>query len=149
MGRRGPARTPTIQLARRGSWLAKKRANEVQPPSGLPDAPAWLCESAVPLYNHLRENPGVQAVCTSADAETLARLADAYDSLNKCKTAQGIWKAFMGPNGAACIHPLQKLWLEASTLAGKIERDLGLSPSARAGLVDGHATRQVDSCFAM
>lgn len=148
MGARGPRPTPTETLRVRGSWRAGKRKNEPQPPSDIPAAPEWLSGPARLIYERMRKSAGIATVCTAADADTLAHLADCYDTMNRCKDAEGIWKAYVGPNGAACINPLQKHWLEVSALAMKLERELGLSPTARVGMTTGGIDRKVDSCFA-
>lgn len=101
------------------------------------------------IYERMRKSAGIATMCTSADADTLAHLADCYDTMSRCKDAEGIWKAYVGPNGAACINPLQKHWLEVSALAMKLERELGLSASARVGLTTTNDGKKLDSCFAM
>lgn len=42
MGKRGPAATPTTQLAARGSWRANQRGSEPKPLTDLPEPPEWI-----------------------------------------------------------------------------------------------------------
>lgn len=149
MGTRGPARTPTATLRARGSWRATARGDEPQPTGELPPAPDWLCDSAKLIYEALRGNAGIAALCTAADVSSVAHLSDCLDTMNRCKSAETVWEPFITGNGAAGLHPLQKLWIEASAQATKLEQQLGFNPSGRAGLAVGTMDKKFDSCFAM
>lgn len=145
MGQRGPKPTPTQLLKLRGSWLAKTRHREPQPPSELPPCPAWLDRASKELFRTLAKQLVEAGILTRLDRQALTRYC--VLSLRWRKMEQ-----FIQTHGETCeiyseadehgqrallkidLYPQVRL---ASTLATellRIENHFGLTPSARTAL---------------
>lgn len=160
MGERGPAPTPTSVLKYRGSWRAKERekAGEPTPEMGIPDPPAYLKGPALEKWNELAPQLNRMGVLAIVDAEALgrycrtwARWCAAEDFIAKHGTVYPImgWKPKPGGGyeerlAKMAQHPQVR---EASDLAdklGRLEREFGLTPSARARIRTGGADEGLD-----
>jgi phage terminase small subunit len=117
MGRRGPPRTPTALLKLRGSWRAKTRQDEPQPPPGLPVCPDWLNPEEAAEWQRLVALLAASDVVSVLDATELARY---------CRLLVK-WRNYKDPTrpGAVRIAP---------TLA-QLSAEFGLTPASRARVV--------------
>ena len=138
MGKRGPQRTPTSELAKRGSWLAKtdERKNEIDIaiPSAIPEPPAWLGGKAHDIWTELAAHLHSSGLLTNIDTHTLAlfasRLAEYLELVEHVKALEmGECKLDIS------TKDLLKARDAASTDTLRLAREFGLSPSSRSGLV--------------
>lgn len=113
----GPPKTPTNKLKLRGSWRGKTRRGEPQPPAGIPDAPAWLSAEAREAYTEVAAQLHGLGMMTMIDRNALARYAD-------------LWVSY-------CLSRDVNEQIKLSAELGKLERQFGLTPSARASLASG------------
>lgn len=139
MGKRGPAKTPTVILKRRGSWRGD-RPNEPQPGGNLPGPPKWLDRAAKQVYRQLAKHLTEMGVGKSPDSRALARYcrlwvrwkqADLfvrkYGETYPLKNDKGDVRCFMPFPQVTIMNQLSK------QLSG-LEGQFGLTPAARAGL---------------
>lgn len=145
MGLRGPAPTPSRLLALRGSRRAS-RPNEPVPEVVLPPAPDWLSDDAKAAYAHVGERLLAQEVVTLLDQNALARYATLWVRYRRCEE-------FVSKHGEAYVvrarprlhgelgdpigfktYPQAKLALVLSGELLRLEREFGMTPSARARL---------------
>jgi len=144
MGARGPSPTPTRRLQLRGSWRSKQRPNEPRPKRARPRAPASLGDEAKKLFLALVRQLYAQKVVASLDAQALARYSDLLVDY---------WKAseFVAKHGAVYVvrgkpgkdgepgqavgfrlYPQTALKIALASELLRLEREFGLTPSARA-----------------
>jgi len=143
MGKRGPKRTPTKVLARRGSWRARARekaGGEPRPESGRPTCPQWLTGEGRRAWHRLVRQLDAMGLLARCDQHALARYCriwqqwvaeqahviehgEVVDILNRDGAPVG-----EGPS----IH-LQNAQKHADQLL-RLEQHFGLTPSARASL---------------
>src|SRR5581483_7260694 len=81
MGRRGPPPTPTKILELRGSWRAKERPGEPQPPPGAPPMPEWLSEEARAEWQRMAPELEALGLLSVLDRAALAAYCQAYAEL--------------------------------------------------------------------
>ena len=138
MGKRGPQKTPTVELAKRGSWLAKttERQNELEivAPATIPAAPAWLGGPAHDIWEHIAPELHANGLLTNVDVHILGlfcarmgeylKLADQVEQVQRGELDLDIQ-----------MNDLIKARDTASTDALRLGREFGSSPAARAGLV--------------
>ncbi|MFO0931138.1 MAG: P27 family phage terminase small subunit [Planctomycetota bacterium] len=144
MGTRGPSPTPTRLLQLRGSWRAKQRVNEPRPRRTRPRPPATLGAEAKKGFLSLVRQLYAQHVVVGLDAQSLARYADLLVDY---------WKAaeFVAKHGAVYVvrgkparegeqgpaigfrpYPQMALKIALASELLRLEREFGLTPSARA-----------------
>jgi len=143
MGTRGPAPTPTQLLHLRGSWRAKQRGAEPKPRRTRPRPPASLSDDARKVFLALARQLHAQQVAVGIDAQSLARYSDLLVDY---------WKAaeFVAKHGAVYVvrgkpgkdgepaqavgfrvYPQMALKLGLASELLRLEREFGLTPSAR------------------
>ncbi len=139
MGKRGPQPTPTKVLKARGSWRGKTRHGEPEA-SGLPEPPGWLGEDARGIWNDAVERLTNMGVGRRIDSNAIARYATLLHRWVQCEQ-------FIAKNGTTIpvkddagrvvgVKELPHVG-RASRLADqllKLEREFGMTPSARAAL---------------
>ena len=140
MGERGPARTPTRVLALRGSWRAKTRALEPEPPPGRPRCPRWLAREAKRVWRDLLPQLDRMGLLARCDRLALARYCQMWAKWRECEE----WMSEHGdvyPEKDAegrvvglreYPHVARSIRLSEALL--RLEKQFGLTPSARAGL---------------
>lgn len=158
MGQRGPKPTPTKVLKLRGSWLAKTRDGEPQPPSELPPCPAWLDRASKELFRTLARQLVEAGILTRLDRQALTRycvLSIRWRKMEQFIQTHGeVCEVYSEPDDEGRrsllkidLYPQVRL---ASTLATellRIEHHFGLTPSARTALrveKAPHADRDTD-----
>ena len=150
MGERGPARTPTRVLALRASWRAKTRSGEVQPPAGKPRCPRWLKKEAKRAWKELvpqLEGMGILARC---DRNAIARYCQTlamWREANEWLAQHG--DVFPERDAAGRVvaireypHVARVIRLGEQLL--RLEKQFGLTPSARAGFDAPQRTTEVN-----
>ena len=146
MGSRGPSPTPSEVLKRRGSWRANTRPGEPKPEPARPKPPKWLGPKARQAFLYLSRHLDAMGVLTRLDQNALARYATLWVRYRKAEEfieKHGdtyVVRDKPGPNG----EPGQPVgfktypqWRHALALAQelvRLEREFGLTPSARARL---------------
>lgn len=78
MGRRGPKPTPTSILRARGSWRAKTRSREPQPPRARPTCPRWLRPDAKRTWRALVPQLQAMGVLAGIDRNALAQYCTVF-----------------------------------------------------------------------
>ena len=141
MGKRGPAKTPTAELKLRGSWRANERINEPVFDDGVPECPDWLRPEAKEAWDDvvpkLAAVPGLlKAIDENAlvvYCQTWAKWRECEDFLEKhgdvyaAKNAKGKVTGFVQ-------HPQVNTAIKLDAALFAMEKQFGLTPSARAGL---------------
>lgn len=147
MGKRGPSRTPTRLLELRGSWRAKTREGEPTPRRVKPRCPDWLSEDAKQTFAVVVRRLWAMEVGTRTDEEAIARYADLlvqYRRASEFITKHGdayVVRGRRGPNGEEGLpigfkpYPQAKRQEALATLLLRLEKEFGLTPSARAHFV--------------
>lgn len=137
MGKRGPRPLPAAVLERRGSWRANQaRENAPVPPEGAPKQPGWLpprskkyWKPAIAILEHMGVVTKAEEVLVGRYCETIAlwREMGAYIAKN------GSTGESYNKNGDPVKkkRPEAELYLAYSKQLLDIERELGLTPSAR------------------
>lgn len=140
MGRRGPPKTPTSVLALRGSWRAAKRTQEPKPDRAKPTCPTWLPAEAKAKWREIVPQLHAMGVLTKIDRGALARYCQTWalwrtciDFLNQRGTAHPI-KNSRGVVTGVRSYPQLRQANQLAEQLGRLEREFGLTPSARADL---------------
>ena len=90
MAKPGPAKTPTAELAKRGSWRAKlpDREDEIQVPAlrNAPDPPEWLSDGGGAIWRAHAQPAFAEGLLTALDVMAFGmmceRVADYYQRRN-------------------------------------------------------------------
>ncbi|MFM8387609.1 MAG: P27 family phage terminase small subunit [Planctomycetia bacterium] len=146
MAKPGPRPTPTQVLRLRGSWRSKRNPGEPQPEAARPEAPPWLSDGAKQVFDDYAERLHAAGVLTAVDELALARYADLcvqYRRASDFVAKHGdiyVVRGRRGPQGEEGLptgfktYPQAKRILQLAPLILQLERELGLTPAARAGL---------------
>ncbi len=140
MGERGPAPTPTRILQMRGSWRGKLRRNEPKPERKSPHCPAWLRKEAKRAWKEITPQLEAMGVLGRCDRSALARYCQTlakwreaeeflmeHGSVYPVKSADGsIVEIREYPQVGRAIRLAEQLL--------RLEKQFGLTPSARAGM---------------
>jgi P27 family predicted phage terminase small subunit len=140
MGKRGPQKTPTSVLGKRGSWRAQVRRGEPAPDAARPPKPPDLDDEESAKWDdmcHLLEGMGLLTV---ADGDGLAIYCRLWARM---MTAERVIKKhgqhFIAKDSkerVTGVNIYPQVWL-ANKLARQLTqlgREFGLTPSARADL---------------
>jgi len=148
MGRAGKQKTPTKELAARGSWHAKKpeRRNELVarrlPSSTQP--PAYLSPEAADIWREYAEASISEGVLTILDVPTFGMMCETIAEYNAARDqvlAEGISVII---RKQPALNPAVKVRDEASARALRYFRELGLTPPSRIGLPVTKPTQATD-----
>ena len=142
MGARGPRPQPSAVLKMRGSqlWNRERDAREAKGPAGAPDEPDWLDEEAKRAWNVLVPMLEAMRVLTRIDGNALARYCRLWSRWRQAekwieekgemypiRNEDGSVKCFQQWPQVAIAHKLAEQLI-------RLEREFGLTPSARARL---------------
>ena len=133
MGKRGPQKTPTEILERRGSWLAPLRDDAPRAESGIPAPPESMPEELLPRYRSFAEQALALGVMTFTDGDMLTQLAEvdeAYWRTLAILSQQGEYVPHEKQGFVA--HPATKRFDQLREARRRMLREFGLSPSSRA-----------------
>jgi len=137
---RGRQPTPTSILKLRGSWRAKTRPHEPQPPALRPACPQWLDGEARTLWKHLTPQLVELGVLTLLDRNALTRYVVAWTEWKTCReslAAHGSFYNVYSQEGLLLrvrTHPLAVRELQLSRHLLELEQQFGMTPSGRAKL---------------
>ena len=145
MGKRGPKPLPAAELKRRGSWLAKPRAESEMPaPLGQPPMPRWIDRKAQTLYRTLTRELDRSGVLSTIDQGALGRYCELFslwrDAALDVRQRGQIFEVpvidrtgeIVGYNRVP--NPSVKQLQNYSAELLRLENNFGLTPSARVGL---------------
>jgi P27 family predicted phage terminase small subunit len=136
MGGRGPKRTPTSELAKRGSWRAKGRESEATPPNELPQCPNWLADiGRVKWQECIEILSKTKGLVTQLDGDFLALYCEAFEDFSDARDE-------IGRNGSTCKslkggqyqHPAVGRKNKAIERMRQFGALFGMSPGDRVGL---------------
>jgi P27 family predicted phage terminase small subunit len=135
MGRRGPAPTPTRVKRLRGETRPSRlNFEEPTPSADLPKMPADMDPDAKVVWRRVLRTMGHTGVIRAADADVLRCYCEAVS-----RYAQAV-KLYVGSGpllrdrGHLVKTPLHQVVRDNADEVRQFARELGLSPSARAGL---------------
>ena len=134
MGLRGPAPAPTqVKLMRGETRPSRVNYREPSPPSGLPAMPADMSDEAKAVWRRVVENMGQTGVIRAVDLDVLRCYCEAVSRYTQAM------RLYSGPllktNSGLVKNPLHQIVREDSEAIRRFARELGLSPSARSGLM--------------
>lgn len=137
MGRRGPPPAPTAVKLRRGERRPSRvNYDEPKPAGGLPERPADLAPGAIAAWDLLVGELGPTGVLSAVDGLVVRVLAEAaarYEAAATALAASG--PLIRGARAGELIkNPLHQIVRDNATLVVTVARELGATPSARAGL---------------
>ncbi len=154
MGKRGPAKTPSLILEKRGSWLAKTRNNEPAHDSGKPVCPSGLNPEAKRIWKLLLPKMA-PAMLQKVDGFALARYCDAYARWWKTRKfldehGEVYPKKRTDKHGNVFIEsmaafPQMRIYNMLEATLSRLEGQFGLTPSARASLALDHSVAKKDT----
>ena len=136
MGRRGPAPTPTkIKLLKGETRPVRLNAREPQPSRDLPKLPTDMEPAAKVVWQRVLRDMGSTGVITAADTDMFRAYCESVASYQ----AAGVLLSKSGPlvrgqKGELVKNPLHQIVRDNRDAIRLLARELGLSPSARAGL---------------
>ena len=120
---RGRPPTPTAILKARGSWRAKIRRCEPQPPGDPVDCPVWLEGTARETWRELAPILRSMGVLTIADRNAFVRYCVLWAN----------WREALSGGGRKA-----KKCLALSESLGRLEQQFGLTPASRARVKVDH-----------
>ena len=140
MGKRGPQKTPTKILEMNGSWRAGRRQDEPQPQYGRPECPGWFSDEEKEIWNRVAGQLEKMDLLATCDASALERYVRTYIKWRDCETflkKHGFVHVAKTKDGKmmdmkSFPHVGISLKLGAELL--RLEREFGLTPSARANM---------------
>jgi len=145
MGARGPTPTPTGILKLRGSWRAGERENEPTAPEGRPDKPPSFSGKTgehrrlwSKLVRLLESMPGVLSKVDGGQLERYCRFfvrwRQVEATIEDMTSKAGILTLIKSADFSKEFKTLSQMSLKLDVALKQIEREFGLTPSARARL---------------
>lgn len=144
MGSRGPTRTPTVRLAEVGSHRAKSRAKkEPTPDKTKPKTTLKLTTAERRVFNNICKLLSSMNLQAATDGNAIARYAinllkyqDACDWCSKHGETFPVYEMVGGERKIRHVKrfPQSQIRNELEGTLLRLEREFGLTPSARAGL---------------
>lgn len=137
MGRRGPAKTPTTLRVLRGETRPSQiNRDEPEPTDADPEVPDDLDPRALAVWNRVVNDFGHTGVIRRLDSDALRCYCEAvsrYEEAARLLRQSGpIIKG--ARHGDVVRNPLHQIVRDNADLMRMYARELGLTPSARAGL---------------
>lgn len=135
MGKRGPAKTPTAVLERRGSWRAKTRKGEPEPTTCELTPPAWLEGEGLTLWADLVPELVRCGIAKRTDRLTLAMLCDTYAAWREEKRTvaeHGLTDSTTNGNTVQRVE-VGQMNRDRDVLI-KLAKEFGLTAASRAGV---------------
>lgn len=136
MGRRGPAKTPTAVLKMTGSHRAKSRDKvEPKPPTDTPESEIVLSDAEQRVFDSVCAHLRSMQLEASTDGAAVARYAKGIIRYNEvCAVTDKEGESYLTEKGDYKRRPESSIRNELENTLLKLEREFGLTPSARAGL---------------
>ena len=141
MGSRGPARTPTQILKLRGSWLAKTREGEPKGDPATPHCPKWLRKEGKVLWKEIVPQLAAMGVLARCDRNAVARYCQTFAKWREAeeflKEHGAVYpeKDASGRTVGLKEYPQAAQAVRFAEQLLRLEREFGLTPSARSNLV--------------
>lgn len=135
MGQRGPAKTPTAILERRGSRRAAARKSEAVPPECEIEPPDWLDGEARELWGELVPELADCGLARNTDRLMLAMLCDTYASWREEKriiSEHGLTDFTTNGNSVQRVE-VGQMNRDRDVLI-KLAKEFGLTRASNAGL---------------
>lgn len=152
MGKRGPPKTPTAQLALRGSWRAADRAGEPQPVASAPPCPGTLNKSARSVWDQVTTQLAAMGTLAVSDGNALERYCRLFVEWQKVQAfidkAGAAYTLYLrGKDGRHIVddsgekiihcriqHPEVGVRNKLNVDLLRLEQNFGLTPAGRAGI---------------
>ncbi len=135
MGQRGPQKTPTAILERRGSSLLPNRHDDPKPTMGDPGVPEWLSDEAKEAWTQHSAELVRWGLLTVVDGFAYSLLCQTYaDYVDAVAVVREHDQIATSEKGAVYQHPAVGIMNKASERLMKACREFGLTPSARSGM---------------
>ena len=146
MGKRGPKKTPTAILQRRGSWRGDSRDGEPAAEIGQPAMPSWVTDDAVAVWSQVCSHLSSLGVLATTDGNAigrycvlLVRWVSAVRFLEKygesypvtSRSGDSVTTVFRQFPQAATATKL-------ATLLLRLEQEFGMTPASRANISVPH-----------
>ncbi len=137
MGRRGPSKTPTgVKLAQGETRPSRVNFLEPTPRRAMPRMPKDMDDRAKAVWRHVVREMAQTEILTAADADVLRCYCEA---VSQYQTAMRMLVSSSplvrgARSGDLIKNPLHQIVRESRDAVRLFARELGLSPSARAGL---------------
>ena len=137
MGKRGPSKTPTKILKMRGSPLAKHRVDEPQADGKAPSCPRWISNRAKGAFKRLVPKIKAMGILGRCDRDALTRycvLLARYREAEEFIEERGPVYIVRDDSGKVLDvkeFPQARRALALADRLLKLEREFGLTPSAR------------------
>ena len=135
MGRRGPVPTPTGVKLRQGE-TRPSRVNRMEPlpRHGAPQMPRGMDEAAQKVWRRVVREMRGSDVILAADADVLRCYCEAVARYAQAAELYAASGPLMRRDGDLVKNPLHQVVRDNADAVRLFARELGLSPSARAGL---------------
>jgi P27 family predicted phage terminase small subunit len=135
VGRRGPAPTPTGVKLRNGE-TRPSRVNRLEPlpRHAAPAMPRGLDDVARKVWRRVVREMGGSDVILAADADVLRCYVEAVSRYARAAQMYAASTPLVRRGGELVKNPLHQVVRENADAVRLFARELGLSPSARAGL---------------
>lgn len=143
MGKRGPQKTPTAILKKRGSKRGKSRKNEPKAKPGRPACPQWMNGEGKKRWKELMPELAAMKLLTEADKGLYVRYCQTYGrwvEMERWLDKKGMEFVRTNKKEMTTGVMLMPHVFEVRKLAEeliKMEREMGLSPASRASLAVG------------
>lgn len=136
MGRRGPQKTPTRTLERRGSWRAEARTGEPEPSGKMPDCPDWLSEDAHTEWDRVLVELEGMGIIGATDYAVLVGYCESWSQYKQAVEMLSRTGSLHKPKNDGEVRRMPTVFIlkDAREAMLKFARELGLSPSARASV---------------
>lgn len=136
MGERGPGKMPTKLKVLHGE-TRKGRLNEHEPQGkGRPTMPSGMTPGARSVWRRVMRNFGHTGVITDTDRDILQIYCESVDRYNDAKRRYIEMGALVpgARNGDLIKNPIHQILRDNEMVVRAFARELGLTPSARAGI---------------
>jgi len=149
IGKRGPKKTPTKILERRGSWRADARtkAGEPEPTGNMPECPDWLDADAHVEWNRIVVELEAMGIIGASDYAVLVGYCESWSQYKMA--VEMIAKTGPLQLCETRRNPAVFILRDAREAMLKFARELGLSPSARASVSTIGGSDQSDPLAAL
>ncbi|WP_116201280.1 phage terminase small subunit P27 family [Amycolatopsis circi] len=154
MGTTGRPKKPTNIAVLHGDRKDRINTSEPKPSALVVEPPSWLGEQAIEVWNHLAPDLKAKGVLTAWDCEAFAAWCDAvvrrrHASKRLQVEGEVIELPVFNKNGEQAgfrigKNPWTLVLNEADAQVQKYAARFGLTPSDRAGLSIGEASRDAD-----
>ena len=145
MGKRGPQKTPTADLAARGSWRAKARSNEAIAVPGAPEKPVWLQGEAADEWDRQVLDLSPRKLLSKSYRASLAMFCEAWGTyVGAVIDISENGYVTVNKDGYESQRPIVAVMHKAFDRATKMGQQFGFSPSSKAG-IEVEDTKEVAS----